>query len=83
MILTPLEKSCFDEEKQKRIKENAEKIKETLDSMKYGEDITFEDFVNKLQLTEENYILAIRQTIKRDTLFLKRAPKEMNQQLQQ
>lgn len=41
------------------------KTKETLDSMKYGEDITFEDFLNKLQLTEENYILAIRQTIKR------------------
>ena len=77
MILIPLENSCFDEEKQKSIKENAEKIKETLDSMKYGEDITFEDFLNKLQLNEETNILAIRQTIKHDTLFLKRPPKEI------
>lgn len=48
MILTPLENSCYDEETQKNIKENAEKIKEVLDSMKYGEEITFEDFPNNL-----------------------------------
>ena len=65
MILTPLENSCFDEQKQKKIKENADKMKEVLDSMKYGEDIIFEDFLNKLQLTEESYILAIRHTLKR------------------
>ena len=51
-------------------------MKEVLDSMKYGEDIIFEDFLNKLQLTEESYILAIRHTLKRNTLFLKRAPSE-------
>ncbi|XP_078352070.1 uncharacterized protein LOC144636749 [Oculina patagonica] len=77
MILTPLDTSCFDEEGKKLIKENGEKIKEVLDSMKYGEDISFEDFLNKLQLTEDNYILAIRHTLKRDTLFLKRAPSEI------
>ena len=76
MILTPLENSCFDEQKQKKIKETADKMKEVLDSMKYGEDIIFEDFLNKLQLTEESYILAIRHTLKRNTLFLKRAPSE-------
>ena len=53
------------------------KIREVLDSMKYGEDNTFEDFLNKLHLTEESYILAIRNTLKRDTLFLKRAPSEI------
>ncbi|XP_078343176.1 uncharacterized protein LOC144628926 [Oculina patagonica] len=77
MILTPLENSCIDEENQKKIKENSEKIKEVLDSMKYGEDITFQTFLSKLQLTEESYILAIRHTLKRDTLFLKRAPSEI------
>ena len=45
--------------------------------MKYGEDISFEDFLNKLHLTEDNYILAIRYTLKRDTLFLKRQPSEI------
>ena len=77
MMLTPLENSCFDEQKQKKIKENAKKMKEVLDSMKYGEDIIFEDFLNKLQLTEESYILAIRHILKRNTLFLKRAPSEI------
>lgn len=48
MILTPLENSCYDEETHKNIKENAEKIKEVLDNMKYGEEITFEDFPNNL-----------------------------------
>ena len=77
MILTPLENSCFDEEMRDKIKENADKIKEVLDSMKYGENITFGDFLKKLQLTEESYILAVRHTLKRDTLFLKRAPSEI------
>lgn len=69
MILTPLENSCFDEQKQKKIKENADKIKEVLDSMKYGEEIISEDFLNKLQLTEESYILTLRHTLKRNVLF--------------
>ena len=46
-------------------------MKEVLDSMKYGEDIIFEDFLNKLQL--ESYILAVKHTLKSNTLFLKRA----------
>ena len=54
MILTPLENSCFDGQKQKKIKENADKIKEVLDSMKYSEDIIFDDFLNKLQSIEES-----------------------------
>ena len=45
--------------------------------MKYGEDITFEDFLNRLHLTPESYILAIRHGLKRDTLFLKRLPSEI------
>ena len=45
--------------------------------MKYGENISFEDFLKKLGLTEESYLLAIRNTIKRDTLFLKRSLSEI------
>lgn len=77
MILTPLDKLDFDEEKQKKIKENGDKIKEILDSMKYGENISFEEFLNKVQLTEKSYILAIRDSLKRDTLFLQRKPSEI------
>jgi len=46
--------------------------------MKYNEDITFKDFLKKLQLTEQSYmyILAIRHTLKCDN-FLKRAPSEI------
>lgn len=61
----------------KNIKKNAEKINEILDKMKYGEDITFENFLNNIQLSEESYIHAIRWNIKRNTLFLKRTPSEI------
>ena len=62
MLLKPLDNSCYDEENKKEIKENAEKIKEVLDNMEYGEDVCFENFLNKLQLTEESYTLAISVT---------------------
>ena len=45
--------------------------------MKFGEDISFQEFLDKLRLTEENYILALRHTLNRDTLFLKRMPSEI------
>ena len=35
--------------------------------MTYGEGISFLNFLNKLQLTVESYILAIRHRLKRDT----------------
>ena len=59
------------------MKQNAEKIKTEIDSMKYGEGMNFEKFLKKLGLNEENYILALRHTIKCNTLFLKRIPSEM------
>lgn len=37
--------------------------------MKFGEDINFEQFLEKLGLNEESYILALRHTIKRSTFF--------------
>ena len=45
--------------------------------MKYSEDISFENFLNNQQLTQESYILDIRNTLKRGTLVLKRAPSEI------
>ena len=78
MILKPLEEyESLDNETQKQIKENAEKNIQELNSMKYREDISFHKFLDKLELTEENYLLALRYTLKRTTLFLKRLPSEI------
>lgn len=63
IILKPLEESCHNEKESKLIKENSENIRQVLDGMKYGEDITFEDFLKKLGLTEESYLLAIRKIL--------------------
>ena len=77
VILKPLEERYHDEKETKLMKENSETIKQVLDGMKYGEDMSFEDFLKKLGLTEESYILAIRDTLKRDILFLQRSPSEI------
>ena len=45
--------------------------------MKYGEDITFENFLEKLLLTEDQYLDAIKYSLKRPTVLLKRTPSEI------
>ena len=77
VILQPLGESCYDDQNIKVIKDNSEKITHFLGSMKYGDDISFEDFLKKLQLTPESYVVAIRYTVKHDMLFLKRLPSEI------
>ena len=42
--------------------------------MKYGENITFQEFLSKLHLVEEDYIMAIRLNLTRNTMFLRRNP---------
>ena len=41
--------------------------------MKYDQDIAFETFLEKLKLTEDQYLKVIRYSLKRPTLFLKRS----------
>ena len=77
MILEPLIESWFEEEELKQIKQRSDDIKTLLDEMKYGENITFETFIEKLQFTEDQYIQAIQYSLKRPTLLLKRAPSEI------
>ena len=48
------------------IKDQSDKIKQILDDMKYGLDISFDEFLNKLSLTEEQYIRAVRFSLNRD-----------------
>ena len=45
--------------------------------MKEGEDITFDQLLVKLKLTEQNCLLAIRSSLKAPTIFLKRKPNEL------
>ena len=45
--------------------------------MKDGEDISIEDLLGKLGLSEERYILALRSSLVTATIFLKRNPNEL------
>ena len=77
VILQPLDEFMHEESKLKIIKDNYTKVKELLDDMKYGEDITFNQFLEKLELSESDYITAIKYSLKRPTLLLKRSPSEI------
>ena len=48
MILNPLSVSNLNDHQIEVIKEQSDKIKELLEEMKYGEDISFEQFLQKL-----------------------------------
>lgn len=52
-------------------------VKEHLDNMNEGDDITFDQLLLDLKLTEENYLLAVRSSLKTATAFLKRNPNEL------
>jgi hypothetical protein len=45
--------------------------------MKEGEDITFDQLLVNLKLTEQNYLLAVQSSLKTQTIFLKRKPNEL------
>lgn len=77
VILQPLDEFMHEESQLKITKDNYTKVKELLDDMKYGEDITFHQFLEKLELSECDYITAIKYSLKRPTLLLKRSPSEI------
>ncbi|XP_078380050.1 uncharacterized protein LOC144662996 [Oculina patagonica] len=52
-------------------------INEKLNTMREGENISFEKLLNELGVAEEEYILAIRSSLRRATIFLKRKPNEL------
>ena len=45
--------------------------------MKYGQDIAFKRCLEKLKLAEDQYLKAIRYSLKCPTLFLERSPFEI------
>ena len=76
VILYPLEDDIPASQKEKH-KGEFRKLHEKLNDMKDGEDISFDDLLEKLGVCEENYILAIRASLVTATVFLKRDPNEL------
>ena len=58
-------------------KETWKIVQKYLNDMKEGEDITFDQLLVYLKLTEQDYLLAIRSSLKAPTVFFKRKPNEL------
>ena len=71
MILYPFDEKTPDSDR-KTYKESWKSIKSYLDDLQNCEDMTFEDLLLKVNITEENYLLAIRSSLNAATIFLKR-----------
>jgi endonuclease/exonuclease/phosphatase (EEP) superfamily protein YafD len=77
MILEPLSETDLDENVADILKKALERIRSLLDSIKADETMTFVKFLEMLDLSEHEYIKAIRLSLKNNTLFLKRSPAEI------
>ena len=76
IILSPLDQETSQNEV-KLHKQNWKAIKKYLDDMKEGEEISFDQFLLNLCMTEEHYLLAIRSSLNAPTVFLQRKPNEL------
>ncbi|KAJ8020644.1 hypothetical protein HOLleu_40292 [Holothuria leucospilota] len=76
MILSPLTQD-LPSEQLAQITANYKKISCELKNMKFGEDITFAQFLNRLQMSEQEYITAVRSSLTIEKVFLKRSPNEI------
>ena len=76
-ILTPLDSVPLETTELENIKKNYHNIQILLNEMKHGHDMTFDDFLKVLDIDQNSYILVIRYSLKRQTLFLRRTPKEI------
>jgi hypothetical protein len=61
----------------KNLKESWTDIKKKLNDLKNGEDITFDQLLDNLGVTEKTYILVIRSHLNCPTIFLRRKPNEL------
>ena len=77
MILEPLSESDLDENVADMLKEALGRIRSLLNSINADETMNFVEFLEKLDLTEQQYIKAIRLSLKHSTLLLKRSPSEI------
>ena len=74
-ILNPLE--SVSESDVKILKDLWKDIKKELNDLKEGVDITFDQLMENLGVSEERYILAIRPSLNSPTVFLKRMSNEL------
>ena len=72
-ILYPLGDDVSETEVRKH-KDTWKSISKHLNAMKEGEDITFDQLLINLKVTEWNYYLAIQSSLSSSTIFLKRKP---------
>ena len=75
-ILYPQEKDTPNDE-MKMHKGNWQAIKNYVDNVKEGEDISFDQLLFNMSATEEKYSLAISSSLNTPTLFLKRNPNDL------
>jgi hypothetical protein len=79
MILKPLDLHDLNDKKIEILKANFSNITNLLSAMKFGNEISLslDEFLQKLELTIDVYILSIRYSLQRDTIFLKRSPSDI------
>ena len=75
-ILYPLDDDMFPAVV-KSSKELWKTMKNKLNDLKEGKDITFDQLLTELDVSERQYILAIRSSLNTPTIFLKRSPNEL------
>ena len=61
----------------KSSKELWKSMKNKLNDFKEGKDITFDELLHELDVSERQYILAVRSSLNSPTIFLKRSPNEL------
>ena len=76
MILEPLSDTDLDENVGDMLNEALGRIRSLLNSINADDNMTFVEFLDKLALSEQQYIKAIRLSLKRSTLLFKRSPAE-------
>lgn len=76
LILEPLSSEMSKDEIQKH-KLNYQKISKVMESFSGEEDMDFEEFMSQCVLDYEQYILAIRSTLNKKKVFLKRRVKDV------
>lgn len=75
-ILEPLPDD-FDKKDIEKLKQTWNKAQKELDALPADTAMNFTEFLQPLSLTEEEYILAVRSSVRSKTVFLKRTPKEV------
>ena len=75
MVIRPLDPLEYDI---KKLKKKWTEIKMALENIKDDEDLSIEEFLESVQVTYENYILAIRSSITKPTIMLRRTVNEIH-----